>query len=79
MEVPHGCYCRNINKISAFSLASSLKLADVIPLTAIYKYYHMNVSQKQPEISIFREKHCKEKPNKANQQTQLQIFSCVLC
>jgi len=56
MEVPNGCYNRNINKSYAFSLASSLKPTDVMLLTAIYKYYHMNVSQNQPEISAFREK-----------------------
>jgi hypothetical protein len=78
MEVPHGCYCQNINKSYAFSLASSLKLTDVI-LTAIYMYYHMDVSQNQPEISTFREKRRKETPNKANQHADLQIFSNVLC
>jgi hypothetical protein len=74
VKVLYVCYCRNINNSPAFSLVSSLKPTDVILLAAIYKYYHMNVPENQPEILTFHEKRCMEKTNTAKQHEQLQTF-----
>ena len=76
MEVPHGCYCRNINKSYAFSLSPVL----LCPLTSSsWQLYTSTIVwmflKNQPEISTFREKRPKEMSHKPNQQAQLQIFN----